>query len=94
MPSDLEAGGGGSDAPRVLCVSREMGNRQVVCTSRSPRRVMRGRGEEREEEDSRRWEPPEEGEEFVEPDPELRRIEPGSLPTYQRGISMLPDLED
>ena len=55
---------------------------------------MRGRGEEREEEDSRRWEPPEEGEEFVEPDPELRRIEPGSLPTYQRGISMLPDLED
>jgi hypothetical protein len=38
--------------------------------------------------------PPEEGEEFVEPDPELRRIAPGSLPVYRRGISMLPVLED
>jgi hypothetical protein len=47
-----------------------------------------------EEEDSRRWDPPDEGEEFVEPDPELRRIAPGSLPVYQRGISTLPVLED
>jgi hypothetical protein len=52
------------------------------------------RDESEEEEDSRRWEPPEEGEEFVEPDLELRRIEPRSLPIYQRGISTLPDLED
>jgi hypothetical protein len=51
-------------------------------------------GGEGEEEDLRRWDPPEEGEEFVEPDPELRRIAPGSLPVYQRGISTLPDLED
>jgi hypothetical protein len=50
--------------------------------------------DEGEEEDSRRWDPPEEGEEFVEPDPKLRRIALGSLPVYQHGISMLPDIED
>jgi hypothetical protein len=44
--------------------------------------------------DSRRWNPPEEGEEFVDPDEELRKILPGSRPVYCRGISSLPDLDD
>jgi hypothetical protein len=46
------------------------------------------------EEDSRQWNPPEEGEEFVDPDEELRKILPGSRPVYCRGISSLPDLDD
>ncbi|KAM0836624.1 hypothetical protein ACQ4PT_062205 [Festuca glaucescens] len=50
-------------------------------------------GDDREV-DSRRWNPLEEGEDFVEPDKVLRRIEPGSLPVYCRGISTLPDQEN
>ncbi|XP_047050609.1 uncharacterized protein LOC124655813 [Lolium rigidum] len=48
----------------------------------------------RQEVDSRQWDPPEEGEEFVDPDEELRKILPGSRPVYCRGISSLPDLDD
>jgi hypothetical protein len=44
--------------------------------------------------DLRRWNAPEEGEEFVEPDPVLRLIEPGSRRVYCRGVSTLPDVED